>query len=229
MDYSYQDRNPPTQLAAMVAHTNSQFPEDEQPWYADSGANQHITADLENLNISQEPYQGNADVAVGNGSTLQIANIGSTSLTAHNSTFKLNHVLHCPNVPINLLSIQKFCADNNCLFELTASSFVVKDIRTGEALLHGHSRDGLYPIPLHQFPSPKTNGLTAYLGLQTSTHIWHHRLCHPAMPIVQRILNNHKLPTTNSSDKFSFCEPCQLTKNKRLPFPKSTRESLFLL
>uniref|UniRef100_A0A2N9J9Y4 Integrase catalytic domain-containing protein n=1 Tax=Fagus sylvatica TaxID=28930 RepID=A0A2N9J9Y4_FAGSY len=229
MDYSYQGRHPPTQLAAMVAHTNSQFPEDEQPWYADSGANQHITADLENLNISQEPYQGNADVAVGNGSTLQIANTGSTSLTAHNSTFKLNHVLHCPNVPINLLSIQKFCADNNCLFELTASSFVVKDIRTGQALLHGHSRDGLYPIPLHRFPSPKTSGLTAYLGLQTSTHIWHHRLGHPAMPIVQRILNNHKLPTTNSSDKFSFCEPCQLAKSKRLPFPKSTRKSLLPL
>uniref|UniRef100_A0A2N9I1W1 Integrase catalytic domain-containing protein n=1 Tax=Fagus sylvatica TaxID=28930 RepID=A0A2N9I1W1_FAGSY len=181
MDYSYQGRHPPTQLAAMVAHTNSQFPEDEQPWYADSGANQHITADLENLNISQEPYQGNADVAVGNGSTLQIANTGSTSLTAHNSTFKLNHVLHCPNVPINLLSIQKFCADNNCLFELTASSFVVKDIRTGQALLHGHSRDGLYPIPLHRFPSPKTSGLTAYLGLQTSTHIWHHRLGLPCI------------------------------------------------
>uniref|UniRef100_A0A2N9IYC4 Retrotransposon Copia-like N-terminal domain-containing protein n=1 Tax=Fagus sylvatica TaxID=28930 RepID=A0A2N9IYC4_FAGSY len=71
MDYSYQGRHPPTQLVAMVAHTNSQLvEEDHQPWYADSGANQHIIADLENLNLSSEPYQGNTDVAVGNGSSL---------------------------------------------------------------------------------------------------------------------------------------------------------------
>ena len=55
----------------MVTHTNSQLvEEDHQPWYADSGANQHIIADLENLNLSSEPYQGNTDVAVGNGSSL---------------------------------------------------------------------------------------------------------------------------------------------------------------
>ena len=53
MDYSYQGRHPPTQLATMVAQSNSLFAEEEeQPWYADSGANQHITADLENLNLS---------------------------------------------------------------------------------------------------------------------------------------------------------------------------------
>jgi hypothetical protein len=71
MDYSYQGRHPPTQLVAMVAHTNSQLvEEDHQPWYADSGANQHIIADLENLNLSSEPYQGNTDVDVRNGSSL---------------------------------------------------------------------------------------------------------------------------------------------------------------
>jgi transposase InsO family protein len=227
MDYSFQGQHPPSQLAAMVAHTNSQFSDEEQPWYVDSGANQHITVDLENLNISQEPYQVHTDVDVGNGSTLQIANTGSASLSAHNFTFKLNHVLHCPNVPINLLSIQKFCEDNNCLFELTASSFLVKDLRTRQVLLHRHSKDGLYPIPFHHFPSPQTNGFVAFLGLQASTNTWHHRLGHPAMPIAQRVLHDHKLPITKSSDKSSFCEPCQLAKRKRLPFHKSTRESTF--
>jgi transposase InsO family protein len=228
MDYSYQGRHPPSQLAAMVAQTNAQFSNEEQPWYADSGANQHITADLENLNITQEPYQGETNVAVGNGSTLQIANTGSTSLTANNSTFKLKHVLHCPNVPINLLSIQKFCADNHCLFELTASSFLVKDIRTGQTLLHGHSKDGLYPIPLHRLsPSPISN-FTAFVGLQASTKVWHHRLGHPAMPLVHRVIHHHKLPISSSNDS-TFCEPCQMAKSKRLPFHKSTRESSFPL
>jgi hypothetical protein len=149
MDYSYQGRHLPNQLAAMVAHTNSQFvEEDHQQWYADSGANQHITTDLENLNLNHNSYQGNTNVAVGNGSTLQISNTGSTTLATQNSIFKLKTVIHCPNVPHNLLSIQKSCVDNDCLFELTTVSFLVKDIQTGRILLHGPSRDGLYPIPL---------------------------------------------------------------------------------
>jgi hypothetical protein len=49
MDYAFQGRNPPPQLAAMVAHTNAAY--EEQNWLADSGANTHITHDLENLQI----------------------------------------------------------------------------------------------------------------------------------------------------------------------------------
>jgi TRAP-type mannitol/chloroaromatic compound transport system substrate-binding protein len=47
MDYAFQGRNPPTQLAAMVAHMNSAY--EEQQWLADSGANAYITNQIENL------------------------------------------------------------------------------------------------------------------------------------------------------------------------------------
>jgi hypothetical protein len=49
MDYAFQGRIPPTQLAAMVVHTN--FAYEEQQWLANSGANAHITNQLENLKI----------------------------------------------------------------------------------------------------------------------------------------------------------------------------------
>lgn len=49
MDYSFQGRHPPTQLDAMVAQTNADH--EEQDWYADSGANAHITNTLDNLTI----------------------------------------------------------------------------------------------------------------------------------------------------------------------------------
>lgn len=54
MDYSYQGRHPPSQLAAMVAQTNAEF---ENQDYANSGANAHITA--------PQPFEGNDGVGVG--------------------------------------------------------------------------------------------------------------------------------------------------------------------
>jgi len=47
MDYSFQGRHPPSDLAAMVAHLNEDF--GAQKWLANSGANVHIIADAANL------------------------------------------------------------------------------------------------------------------------------------------------------------------------------------
>jgi hypothetical protein len=69
MDYAFQGRHPPSELAAMVAHSNVVSEQDD--WLADSGANNHITTNLENLSINQ-PYNGIEVVTVGNGSGLSI-------------------------------------------------------------------------------------------------------------------------------------------------------------
>lgn len=68
MNYSYQGRHPPSKLAAMNARTHPHLTRqnDEEPWYANSGANNHVTAALDNLTI-QEPFKGDEEVAVGNG------------------------------------------------------------------------------------------------------------------------------------------------------------------
>ncbi|XP_041009463.1 PLASMODESMATA CALLOSE-BINDING PROTEIN 1-like [Juglans microcarpa x Juglans regia] len=85
---------PPMQLAAMVAQTNI-IPEDE-PWYADSGSNNHITTSLNNISL-QQPYAGNDNVIVGNGSDLTIAHTTSSLIQTPSSQLHLNNVLHCPS------------------------------------------------------------------------------------------------------------------------------------
>ena len=146
MNYSYQGRHPPPQLAAMEAQSNDLY-DDEQEWLVDSGANSHITNNLENLTI-QQPFEGNDMVAVGNGSGLKIDNVGSTLLHSSNSSsdFHLKNVLHCPNASANILSIQLFFVDNDCHFILFSSHFFVKDNRTKAILLEGKSENGLYPL-----------------------------------------------------------------------------------
>lgn len=84
----------------------------EEPWYADSGANNHITSALENLQV-QEPYKGNEEVVAGNGSGLLIKSTGSSTLFHQNKTFHMKNVLHYPSAAKNLFFIQKFCLDNH--------------------------------------------------------------------------------------------------------------------
>jgi hypothetical protein len=135
MDYTYQGRHPPPQLAAMVAQVNADF--ETQDWLADSGANTHITAEVSNI-TNPQPFNGVDTVGVGNGAGLNIKNFGSSILqckTPHKSHFLLKDILHCPDASANLLSINKFCLDNNCWFALTGFNFTVKDNLTGEVLL----------------------------------------------------------------------------------------------
>jgi len=158
----------------MVAHINSEI--EDQQWLADSGANAHITNELEHLSV-QQPFKGNDSVAVGNGAGLQIENTGSTILNSANYHFHLKNILHCPHAATKLLSIQKFCQDNSCYFILTASHYFVKDIRTHAILLEGRSEHGLYPLRFRGSSFTNNNkafpAFTALLGLKTTTHVWH--------------------------------------------------------
>jgi hypothetical protein len=226
MDFSYQGRHPPTQLAAMAAQTNAIHEDPE--WFGDSGANAHITNNLNNLTI-QQPFEGNDTVEVGNGSGLNIDNAGSTLLHTPNSVFQLNKLLHCPNASANLISIQRFCVDNHCYFILTASHFFVKDLITKATLLEGKTENGLYPMRFKGSSLKARRALVALLGIKTSSLIWHFRLGHPSHDIVSRVVKDFKLPVLNSvldSNKMILCDSCQLGKAKKQPFTASNRQTL---
>jgi len=122
MNYSFQGRHPPTELAAMVAEANTTYLSQNQ-WYADSGANVHVTSDIANL-ASSQPYTGDDSVGIGNGTGLIISRTGSASFHTPSSTLTLNNVAYCPQASAHLLSINKFCKDNNVYFELTALIFL---------------------------------------------------------------------------------------------------------
>jgi len=180
MDYSFQGRRPPPQLQAMVAQSNSAY--QDQEWYADSAANAHITHELENLHV-QKPFQSNDTVGVGNGTTLAIANSGSAILHSPNTTFNLHNVLHCPQAAANLISIQRFCLDNDCYFILTASHYYIIDLQTQTLLLEGKSENGMYPLRFGKKSHEGNKGFTALLGIKTNTLVWHLRLGHPALKL----------------------------------------------
>jgi len=106
-------------------------------WFSDIGANQHVTHDLATLTAS-EPYFGNDNLHVGDGKTLPISHLGHTKVYTPHRSFTLSNVLLVPAIIKPLLSVQKFCLDNNVYFEFHPCVFYVKDLNTHEVLLSGH-------------------------------------------------------------------------------------------
>jgi hypothetical protein len=142
---------------------------------------------LENLQI-QQPFQQKEEVAVGNGTGIQIENTGSTLLHSPHSSFKMSNILHCPQASTNLLSKQNFCKDNFCYFILTSSHYFVKDLLTHAMLLEGRSENGLYPLKLGRNLHKENQTFIAFLGIRTTSLVWHFRLGHPSLEIVNRVV-----------------------------------------
>lgn len=70
MNYSFQGRHPPAQLAALTASHNTSYSSPinnvSSTWLTDSGCNTHVTPDLNNLSTASE-YNGDEQVSVGSG------------------------------------------------------------------------------------------------------------------------------------------------------------------
>jgi hypothetical protein len=86
---------------------------------------------------ASEPYLGNENLHVSDGKGLLIYDIGHTKIYTPHHFFTLSNILHVPTITKRLLSVQKFCLDNNVYFEFHPFLFYVKDLNTNEILLSG--------------------------------------------------------------------------------------------
>jgi hypothetical protein len=146
-------------------------------WFPDTCANHHVTSNLTSM-TSSEPYLGNDHLHVGDGKGLVILNIAHSKIHSPNNTFTLSNILHILNTTKPLLSVQKFCLENNVFFEFHYFLFYVQDLMTKEVLLSGRSRDDLYVLSeLSATSLPQVFSSTCF---STSANVWHRRLEHPS-------------------------------------------------
>jgi hypothetical protein len=199
----------------LTAYTAASSHSRDLNWYPETGATHHITSDLNNLSLS-EAYDGPDEIQVGNGTRLAIQNTGISKLSPK---FILRHILHVPKITKNLLSVQKFTADNNVSMEFHPSCFFVKDRMSGKILHHGPSRNGLY----HWFP-PSAAPPSVFLSERATFVDWHARLGHLADRIVRHVVSNFNLSAT-SNKKPIICPACQRGKSHQLPFSLSENKS----
>ena len=220
-------------IPAMVASSHNSAGDD---WYLDSGASHHLTQNEGNLN-NFAPYTGTNRVIVGNGKHLSISNTGSHRLVSKSHSFQLRKVFHVPFISANLISVAKFCSDNNALIEFRSNSFIVKDLHTKKVLARGRLENGLY-----RFPVLHSNKKMAYVGVRNlstfhshrlnpvhnKVELWHHRLGHVATDIVVQVMQSCNVSCERNKTVVcsSVCPSCQMAKSHRLPaHPSPSRAS----
>ncbi|GJR94174.1 integrase [Tanacetum coccineum] len=205
-----------TRPSANFANTRAQSSNASANWHSDTGANSHVTPDLEAMDNS-EAYYGDDALHVGNGKGLPILHIGSSKVYSPQKTFSLKNILRVLEISHNLLSVQKFCHDNDVFFEFHTSYFVVKDESTHTTLLTGPSKHGLYTITL---PQLKSINKVSFLAVRASPTIWHRRLGHPHQRLLHSMLSNFLLPVTNKS-LIQFLQSCPYGKSQNDLYWKS--------
>ena len=149
-------------------------------WYADSGATDHITAELEKLTV-RDKYKGADQVHTASGSGMRINNIGHTVLHTPTKNLNLQNVLHVPNANKSLVSVHRLTSDNNTYVEFHPHYFLIKDRATKKTLHHGKCEGGLYPLKLEEAGAHKQ----ACSVSRPSTWRWHSRLGHASFPVVE--------------------------------------------
>jgi len=208
---------PRTQPSANYADFRSQS---SGSWLPDTGATHHVSPDLSVFDHYESSY-GNDNIHVGNGKGLPIFHIGSSKLYSPTKSFSLKNILHVPQIKQNLLSVQKFCQDNNVYFEFHSSFFSMKDEITHTTLLTGPSNGGLYSFHLPRMqPVPKV----AFSTTRASSTTWHQRLGHPHSQLLKSMCSKYRLPLLDSLN-FSPCESCSIGKSSKLSLLSSTYKS----
>lgn len=131
---------------------------------------------------------------VGNGESIKITHVGSTSLNVGNTQLALDNVLVVPEIKKNLLSVSQLTSDHPYIFEFSSTGFVIKNRDTGSVIAMGRRSGDLYAL------QPKGVALFSNRFRVVNKDVWPARLGHPQVQIVDYLQKN-KMIFSESSDK----------------------------
>jgi hypothetical protein len=194
-------------------------------WYTDLGATDHIIGQLEKLAIHVK-YTGNDQIHTTSSSGMNINHIGYSNIHTPSRHLMINKILHVPQASKNLISVHRLASDNNIFLEFHPHFFYIKDMDTRNLLVKGSCRGGLYPLPTSSFKK-LVFGVNKIACGVVKPYIdrWHSRLGHPTTSIIQRVIREFKLPSFVQEKADSVCNACQQAKSYHLLYPKSTSVS----
>ncbi|KAJ9546703.1 hypothetical protein OSB04_019246 [Centaurea solstitialis] len=198
-------------------HVNSSGPD----WYVDSRASDHMVSSAGSVS-QPEPFGGGGGVQFGDGNTLPISSIGTSTLA---NGIRLRDVLMVPHLTKNLLSISKLTYDNDVNVVFSKLYCLIQDRLTRRVLAQGRCDRGLYVLSA----APKAYAFFARTKSKASFELWHSRLGHVSFDIISVLNKLGHLLVSSILPKPVTCSPCQLAKSHRLPFDDNNKRALHVL
>ncbi|KAG7572544.1 Ribonuclease H-like superfamily [Arabidopsis suecica] len=189
---------------------------EEDVWYLDNGASNHMTGDKRYFNKIDESVTGK--VRFGADSRIDIKGKGSISFTNMNGEPRLmNDVYYIPDLKSNIISLGQ-ATESGCDIRMKGSHLTMHD-NNGKLLVKAErSKNRLYKVRMGL-----RNNTRLYLTTISESSRWHARLGHVNLEtiksMIQRELGNG-IP--HVTFKKEVCGSCLLGKQARRVFPQAT-------
>ena len=103
-------------------------------WLTNTSYSNHVTPDLANLSLQQQPTPGSETVTIENGQELPVTHIGSGKLCTSSHNFSPNGILRVPDLASNLLFVHKLCLQNNACCYFDAYRLSIQDLPSGKII-----------------------------------------------------------------------------------------------
>jgi hypothetical protein len=149
---------------------------------------------------------------------MMINHIGQSVLHTPSRDLVLKNILHVPQASKNLASIPRIAKDNDAFLEFHPNHFFIKEQGTRRTILQGKCEGGLYPLK-------SSSNKQAWSAIKPMTSLWHSRLGHVALPVVQQVLSRNNLSFSLEQNKGAVCDACQQGKSHQLSYPRSSSVS----
>jgi hypothetical protein len=138
-------------------------------WWADTGANIHVCADISLFSSYQ--CKGVGALLMGNRSHSRFLDVGTVILKfTSGKTVLLNNVQHVPSIKKNLVSGSLLCRDG---YKLVFESNKCIISKYGTFVGKGYDSGSLFRLFLHDVCNKSVNNV-----ISNESYIWHSRLCH---------------------------------------------------
>ncbi len=180
-----------------------------QQWVIDSGANEHMTGNLDVLE-SIKKFSVPTHVTIADGTRCNVVGSGTAKPTP---TITLTFVLALPGFSFNLMSVSKLTKDMNCFISFFDDHCLFQDIATKQVIGRGHVSGGLYI--LDQWVPKSVASVSS-----TSLFEAHCRLGHPCLQYLKKVCPQFKSATSLD------CETCHFAKHHRTSLgPRTSRRT----
>ena len=197
---------------------------DDDAWFADLGASQHITNKMEFFKNFTTIKHGDKPIKTADDQILQAVGFGDikirTRVEGNWALATLEDVLYVPGLSTNLFSIGAV-VDHGIKVTFISTGLTLINRADGKVIAIGHrAHQKLNRMDMESIlPESMAYGLGA--STSNSLQVWHQRLGHINNGTILKMIRLQAVDglTINNSSATPFCEGCIMGKHHRLPFP----------